>query len=81
MTDTPEITLPEYIRICPACDGKGEYNQMYTAGCGGGYYHSTGPCDLCKPQGSGRWKGQGYVYKATLLPVPDSVLIQMGVRS
>lgn len=81
MTKAPEITLPEYVEPCWACDGAGEREQSYTAGCGMGYYRTTGPCDHCRPRGSRHYNGQGYVYKETGTPVPDSVLIQMGVRS
>ena len=31
-------------RLCFACSGRGQYNQTYTAGCGGGYFQSMGPC-------------------------------------
>lgn len=67
--------LPTYVEVCGICDGKGEYEQTYTAGCGGGYYRSSGPCWKC---GKGEpWKGVGYVYKATGEPVPQSVLNQI----
>jgi hypothetical protein len=38
-------------RLCPICEGLGNYRQSYTAGCGGGYYRSTGPCDYCGKTG------------------------------
>lgn len=41
------MALPEYVIDCPLCEGKGEYKQTYTAGCGGGYYQSMGPCEMC----------------------------------
>lgn len=62
--------LPEYVKECFWCDGEGRRKQMYTVGCGGGYYNSVGRCDHCK--------GAGYVYKSTETAVPDSVLAQMG---
>ena len=34
-------------RLCFACSGRGQYNQTYTAGCGGGYFQSMGPCAYC----------------------------------
>lgn len=70
--------LPEYIEKCSWCDGTGQYEQMYTAGCGGGYFRSIGPCEQC---GKGEpWKGVGYVYKATNEPVSASVLTQIATQ-
>lgn len=67
--------LPEYVIVCPVCDGKGETTQTYTAGCGQGYYKSKGPCELC---GKGEhYKGSGYVYRASLEGVPKSVVEQI----
>jgi len=37
--------------LCPVCGGAGEYRQMFTAGCGRGYYHSMSMCDYCKGEG------------------------------
>lgn len=76
------MKLPEYVRVCGVCEGKGEYKQMYTAGCGGGYYHSMGPCDTCQQEGqAGYMNGVGYIYKNDLRyshkGVPDSVLNQI----
>lgn len=34
--------------LCGVCDGAGKYEQTYTAGCGGGYFRSIGPCDYCR---------------------------------
>jgi len=34
--------------ICAVCQGKGQYEQQYTAGCGGGCYRSQGPCNWCR---------------------------------
>ena len=43
---------PDYIaEVCGICNGRGEYDQSYTAGCGGGYYRSSGPCDYCERTG------------------------------
>lgn len=44
----PENFIAE---LCGICNGAGEYKQMYTAGCGGGYYHSVGMCDHCEGEG------------------------------
>ncbi len=38
-------------KVCAACAGRGEREQTYTAGCGGGYYRSMGPCDSCEATG------------------------------
>ncbi|KRB22716.1 hypothetical protein ASE05_16170 [Mesorhizobium sp. Root172] len=38
-------------RICDLCNGEGQRNQMYTAGCGGGYFRSMGGCDYCDGRG------------------------------
>lgn len=43
--------LPELVRLCGWCDGKGVYEQTYNAGCGGGLYRSMGQCDTCKGVG------------------------------
>jgi hypothetical protein len=76
------MKLPEYVRVCGFCEGTGEYKQMYTAGCGGGYYHSMGPCDNCQQEGKSSYhNGAGYVYKGDTRVrykgVPDSVLNQI----
>lgn len=72
------LKLPEYVEPCWCCKGEGEYSQRYTAGCGGGYYNSTGPCDYCKPKDNRHhWKGIGYVYKHNNEAVPESVMIQI----
>lgn len=34
-------------RLCGVCDGAGEYEQLWTAGCGMGYYRAMGDCDHC----------------------------------
>lgn len=39
------MNLPEYLKVCPVCQGKGKYEQKYNAGCGMG--HIQGPCDYC----------------------------------
>lgn len=33
--------------VCPLCEGKGKREQMFTAGCGGGYFRSMGECEYC----------------------------------
>ena len=38
-------------RLCPVCKGSGRYEQMFTAGCGGGYYRSNSYCDYCEGEG------------------------------
>lgn len=62
MTTEIYLNLPEYIRACDMCHGTGEYEQTYTAGCGGGYYRSMGPCEYCMEEGRYSYKGVGYVY-------------------
>lgn len=37
--------------ICSLCHGEGQYEQMFTAGCGGGYFRSMGGCDYCDGRG------------------------------
>lgn len=54
-------------RICGVCDGRGEYRQIYTAGCGGGYFKSMGACDYC--DGTGLMQGRA--------PAPASVREQV----
>jgi hypothetical protein len=41
--------------ICCLCDGHGARRQMFTAGCGGGYYRADSGCDFC--DGSGLRQG------------------------
>jgi hypothetical protein len=53
--------------ICGICEGRGEYRQLYNAGCGGGLYHSTGGCDYC--DGFGLVQGHR--------PAPSSVVRQV----
>lgn len=82
MISPAEMKLPEYVRPCGCCGGEGEYEQMYTVGCGGGYYRSKGRCDWCTPKdGKHRWKGVGFLYKHNGEPVPDSVLAQIEVMN
>lgn len=75
------LNLPEYVKACDMCHGTGEYEQTYTAGCGGGYYRSLGPCEYCKPEGKVAFKGIGYVYKNDTrwrnCGVPESVMEQI----
>lgn len=63
--------LPEYVRICGMCEGKGQYVQTYTIGCGMGYTEMMGRCDACD--------GTGYRYKdsAKRGGVPWSVVEQI----
>lgn len=37
--------------ICWGCDGRGEREEMFTHGCGGGYYRSRTGCDYCDGTG------------------------------
>lgn len=67
--------LPDYVEKCSWCNGTGQYEQTYTAGCGMGYFRSLGPCERCGKGDS--WKGVGYVYKATGQPVGASVVAQI----
>lgn len=53
--------------VCEICDGRGEYKQTYTHGCGRGYYSSMGSCDYC--DGTGLLQGSR--------PAPDSVREQV----
>lgn len=43
--------LPDYVQFCGSCAGAGQYEQMYTAGCGAGYFRMTGRCDYCDGTG------------------------------
>lgn len=73
----PDPELPEYVRLCPMCEGAGKYEQTYTAGCGMGYYRSNGNCEICGKHKRYGQIGPGYVYKATNEPVGDSVVAQI----
>jgi len=58
------MALPEYVKICPLCEGYG-------------YWPSpVEQCHMCRVPGRYA-KGQGYIYPATVKPVPDSVLAQI----
>ena len=61
--------LPEDVKVCWCCKGKGEYRQTYTAGCGMGSYSALGDCEYCKRT--------GYLYKSTGKAVPPSVVTQI----
>jgi len=65
-------TLPDDFAasVCFMCQGQGQYEQTYTAGCGGGYYKATGPCDCCGS--TGLRQGDGYSS-----PAPVSVIEQV----
>ncbi len=67
------LKLPSLVRLCGCCDGKGEYEQSYIVGCGGGSYRSMGPCNWCNEQ--------GFVYKATSEPVSSSVRAQIMIMN
>lgn len=54
-------------QICGVCQGEGQYEQTYTAGCGGGYFRSMGGCDHC--DGTGMRQGNS--------PAPRSVVDQV----
>lgn len=41
----------DYLVTCEMCAGNGEYEQTYTAGCGGGYFRMKGRCDYCAGTG------------------------------
>lgn len=51
-------------KICFVCQGRGEFEQTYTAGCGGGYYRATGPCSYCSE--SGLLQGDGAAPRSVL---------------
>jgi DnaJ-class molecular chaperone len=53
--------------ICWACHGRGEREQTFTAGCGGGYYKIHAGCDYC--DGTGLLQGDK--------PAPASVREQV----
>lgn len=43
---------PEFVaEICWGCDGRGEREETFTAGCGGGCYRSRTGCDYCDGTG------------------------------
>ena len=73
------MILPEYVEICPACNGAGEYEQTYNAGCGGGLYKSIGPCDYCAHP-KRFMTGLGYRMKNRSV-VPDSVINQIVIMN
>jgi DnaJ-class molecular chaperone len=53
--------------ICSVCEGVGQLEQTYTAGCGMGSYRSMGKCDWCN--------GTGLIQNDA--PAPLSVLNQV----
>ena len=59
----------DHVMRCPICDGKGEHEQVYNAGCGRGYYKTTGPCSMCDKF--------GWIYRSTYRPVTSSVYSQI----
>lgn len=56
--------LPAYVQLCRYCGGDGHGPRRE-------------PCPMCTPPGRYRSRGAGYVYRATLRPVPDSVIAQI----
>jgi DnaJ-class molecular chaperone len=66
------MKLPDLVRVCKVCNGDGQYEQTYNAGCGFGLYRSMGRCDFCR--------GQGYVY-LNGEPIPISVTNQIKVMN
>jgi len=50
--------------LCGLCQGEGQYEQMFTAGCGGGYYRSMSGCDFC--DGTGLRQGAGPASKSVV---------------
>jgi hypothetical protein len=53
--------------VCELCGGTGNRRQMFTAGCGSGYYHAMRGCDYC--DGTGLLQGT--------VPAPASVRAQV----
>lgn len=61
-------------KVCPVCDGHGQYRQTYNAGCGMGTYQSMGGCDHC--DGTGLvWKSANGWGKAAPESVRNQVLV------
>lgn len=56
------IHIPEYVKVCEICGGTGKHPK-----------HLCEVCWCCKRE-PGDYQGVGYVYIATLTPVPDSIL-------
>lgn len=47
-----EILGPRFVaNLCVFCNGRGERQQFYTAGCGHGHFRSIGVCDYCDGSG------------------------------
>lgn len=59
------MTLPEYARICPLCEGTRVYP-----------LNTFTPCEMCRFPGRA-FECAGYIYKATAQPVPESVVQQI----
>lgn len=67
--------LPDYVTLCGVCDGKGVYEQTYTAGCGMGSYRSSGKCGYCGGVGLRyQFAETGYGRDN---PIPISVIVQI----
>jgi hypothetical protein len=71
---------PEFnARICPICSGKTEYEQTYTAGCGGGYFKSMGRCDYC--DGLGMMQGDKAAPPSVVFQVINAGKAFLGVKN
>lgn len=75
------MKLPEYVEKCWRCEGKGEYKQSYTAGCGGGMFNMLGPCSFCSHPEASFGKGLGYRMKDPHKEVSSSVINQIKVMN
>ena len=74
------LKLPEYVIVCPVCKGEGRYDQTYNSGCGIGNYISSGPCVLCSDRKDFHrniYRGVGFIYEPTSVPVGKSVIEQI----
>ena len=63
----------DYVQKCMCCGGNGEYEQIYTVGCGGGTYRASGRCDWCG--------GRGITLVNSREKVPASVIAQIRTRA
>ena len=57
--------------VCEMCEGRGERREMFTAGCGGGYFRAMTGCDYC--DGTGLCQGAFRLHS----PAPASVREQV----
>jgi len=74
------MNLPEYVEICPWCNGEGRCEQTYNAGCGMGMYRSMGRCDMCQADKKKYQRGLGYKLKDGG-KVSDSVINQIEIMN